>query len=142
MRRAMAEAEVGDDVMNEDPTVLRLQEKTAELMGKEAALFVPSGTMANQIAIGLHARAGDELICDSTAHVYLWEGGGIARLWGVTPRTLEPSQGSLSLADLHGKVRPDDAHYARTRLICLENTNNRRGGKVQPITAVAEVAGW
>ena len=142
MRRAMAEAEVGDDVMNEDPTVLKLQERTAELLGKEAALFVPSGTMSNQIAIGVHARAGEELICDSTAHVYMWEGGGIARLWGVTSRTLEPSQGSLSLVDLRGKVRPDDPHYAKTRLVCLENTNNRRGGKVQPITSVAEVAGW
>ncbi len=74
MRKAMAEAEVGDDVMNEDPTVLRLQEATAELLGKEAALFVPSGTMANQIAVGLLARPGDELICDPTAHIYLWEG--------------------------------------------------------------------
>src|SRR3954469_1595794 len=104
MRGAMAEAEVGDDVLNEDPTVLRLQEKTAELLGKEAALFVPSGTMANQIAIGLHSRPGDELICDPTAHVYLGEGGGIARLWGVTARTVEPSKALLSLEDLQGKV--------------------------------------
>ncbi len=142
MRRAMAEAEVGDDVMNEDPTVLRLQERTAELLGKEAALFVPSGTMANQIAIGLHARPGDELICEPTAHVYLWEGGGIARLWGVTTRTIEPMSGLLGLADLTGKVRPDDAHYAHTRLVCLENTHNRGGGKVHPITTIAEISGW
>ena len=142
MRRAMAEAEVGDDVMNEDPTVLKLQEKTAELLGKEAALFVPSGTMANQIAVGLHARPGDELICAPNAHVYLWEGGGIARLWGVTPRTIEPSRGLLDLNDLAGKIRPDDSHYARTRLICLENTHNRAGGKVHPITSIAEIAGW
>src|SRR5580692_12139854 len=79
MRRAMAEAEVGDDVMDEDPTVLRLQEKTAELLGKEAALFVPSGTMANQIAVGIHARPGDELLCSTTSHVYVWEAGGVAR---------------------------------------------------------------
>jgi len=142
MRRAMAEAEVGDDVMNEDPTVLKLQEKTAELMGKEAALFTPSGTMANQIAVGLQARAGDELICGPTSHVYLWEGGGIARLWGVTPRTIDPAQGLLTLADLQGKIRPDDQHYTPTRLVCLENTHNRAGGRVHPITAVAEVAGW
>ena len=142
MRRAMAEAEVGDDVMNEDPTVLRLQEKTAELLGKEAALFVPSGTMANQIAIGLHTRPGDELVCGPTAHVYLWEGGGISRLWGVSPRTIEPAQGLLSLTDLQGVIRPDDQHYARTRLICLENTHNRAGGRVHPITEVAEIAGW
>jgi threonine aldolase len=142
MRRAMAEAEVGDDVMNEDPTVLKLQERTAALFGKEAALFVPSGTMANQIAIGVHAGPGDELVCEPTAHVYLWEGGGIARLWGITPRTIEPTAGLLSLDDLRGKVRPDDAHYAHTRLVCLENTHNRGGGKVHPITSIAEVAGW
>ena len=142
MRRAMAEAEVGDDVLNEDPTVLKLQEKTAQLFGKEAALFVPSGTMANQIAIGVHAGPGQELICDPTAHVYVWEGGGIARLWGVTPRTIEPSEGFLGLPDLRGKIRPDDPHYVRTRLICLENTHNRGGGKVHPLTSVAEVSGW
>ena len=126
MRRAMAEAEVGDDVYGEDPTVLRLQERTAELLGKEAALFVPSGTMANQIAVGVHAGPGDELICEPTAHVYVWEGGGIARLWGVTPRTIEPPAGLLAPATTsEGKIRPDDGHYARTRLVCLENTHNR-----------------
>ena len=142
MRRAMADAEVGDDVMGEDPTVRKLQEKTAELLGKEAALFVPSGTMSNQIAIGLHARPGDELLCETNAHVYLWEGGAIARLWGVTARTIESAGGMLSLADLRGKIRPDDPHYSHTRLVCLENTLNRAGGKVHPITAIAEIAGW
>ncbi len=142
MRRAMAEAEVGDDVMNEDPTVLRLQERTAELFGKEAALFFPSGTMANQAAIGVHAKPGDELLCEPTAHVYLWEGGAIARLWGVTSRTIEPESGPLQLGDLQGKIRPDDPHYPHTRMVCLENTRNRGGGKVHPITAIAEVAGW
>src|SRR3982074_453278 len=83
MREAMARAEVGDDVMGEDPTVNALQERTAALLGKEAALFVPTGTMANQIAIGVHAGPGDELICDVNAHVYVWGGGGIARLWAV-----------------------------------------------------------
>jgi threonine aldolase len=142
MRTAMATAEVGDDVMHEDPTVRRLQEKTAELLGKEAALFTPSGTMANQIGIGLHTRPGDELICEPTAHVYLWEGGGIARLWGVTARTIEPLEDFLELDDFQGNVRPNDPHYARTRLVCLENTRNRRGGKVHPITAIAEISGW
>ena len=142
VRRAMAEAEVGDDVMGEDPTVRQLEERVAELLGKPAALFVPSGTMANQIAIGLHAKPGDELVCDSVAHVYLWEGGGISRLWGVTPRTVEPASGLMGLDDLRGKIRPDDMHYAQTRLVCMENTHNRRGGRVHPITAVAEVAGW
>ena len=142
MRRAMADAEVGDDVMNEDPTVLKLQERVAGLLGKEAALFVPSGTMSNQIAIGLHCRPGDELICEPDAHVYLWEGGGIARLWGVTARTVGASMGFLHLNDLQGKVRPDDPHYARTRLVCLENTLNRAGGKVHPLTMIAEISGW
>src|SRR6201995_2582516 len=88
MRRAMAEAEGGDDVYGEDPTIAALERKTADLLGKEAALFVPSGTMANQIAVGVHAGPGDELICDPTAHVYVMEGGGIARLSGVTARTV------------------------------------------------------
>src|SRR5947209_20004680 len=81
MRRAMAEADVGDDVYGEDPTVKALERRTADLLGKEAALFVPSGTMANQIAVGVHTSPGDELLCDPTAHIYVWEAGGIARLW-------------------------------------------------------------
>ena len=144
MRRAMAEAEVGDDVYGEDPTVSALERKTAELLGKEAALFVPSGTMANQIGIGLHAGPGDELLCDPTAHVFVWEGGGIARLWGVTPRTIPGSGpgGTLRPADLAGKIRPDDGHYAQTRLVCLENTQNRAGGRVVPQAEVREIAEW
>lgn len=143
MRAAMSQAEVGDDVMNEDPTVLALQERVAALLGKEAALFVPTGTMANQIAIGVHARPGDEVLCDPTAHVHVWEGGGIARLWGATTRTVEPAHGGLlSLNDLRGKVRPDDGHYARTRLVCLENTHNRGGGRVHPLPVIAEISGW
>ena len=90
MRKAMAEAEVGDDVMAEDPTINALERKTAELLGKEAALFVPSGTMSNQIAVAVHTRPGDELLCDPTAHVFVWEGGGVARLSGVTTRTIPP----------------------------------------------------
>src|SRR6516164_7741310 len=108
MRRAMAEAEVGDDVFGEDPTVKVLERRTAELLGKEAALFVPSGTMANQVAVGVHTAPGDELLCDPTAHVYVWEGGGIARLWGATTRTVEGVQGLLTPDVLRGKVRPDD----------------------------------
>src|SRR5215210_6729363 len=142
MRRAMAEAEVGDDVLGEDPTVNELQRRTAELLGQEAALFVPSGTMANQIAVGVHTRPGDELICDPTAHVYVWEGGGVARLWGVTTRTVAGDCGLLSVADLQEAIRPDDAHYARTRLVCLENTHNRGGGRVDPIVHVARISSW
>ncbi|MBV8554434.1 MAG: low-specificity L-threonine aldolase [Planctomycetaceae bacterium] len=142
MRRAIAEAEVGDDVLGEDPSVMALEHRVAELLGKEAALFVPSGTMANQVAVGVHAAPGDELLCEAGAHVYVWEGGGIARLWGVTARPLAAGSGLLTLDLLRDKVRPDDAHYARTRLVCLENTHNRGGGKVHPIASVAEVSGW
>ncbi len=142
MRAAMAEAPVGDDVLAEDPTVNALQERTASLLGKEAALFVPSGTMANQIAIGVHAAPGDELLCDETAHVYVWEGGGIARLWGVTPRTLAGHRGLLGINQLKGAIRPDDGHYVRTRLVCLENTHNRGGGSVHPFSDVAAISDW
>ena len=142
MRRAIAEAEVGDDVLGEDPSVKALEHRVAELLGKEAALFVPSGTMANQVAVGVHAGPGDELLCESGTHVYVWEGGGIARLWGVTTRPLAAGGGLLTLDLLRDKVRPDDAHYARTRLVCLENTHNRGGGRVHPIESVAEIAGW
>src|SRR4051812_26243655 len=106
MRRAMAEAEVGDDVLGEDPTVAALERRTAQLLGMEAALFTPTGTMANQIAVGLHAKPGDELLCSSTSHVYVWEGGGIARLWGVTTRTIVGANGLISVDDLDGMVRP------------------------------------
>jgi threonine aldolase len=142
MRRAMAEAEVGDDVYGEDPTVLDLERKTAELLGKEAALFVPSGTMANQIAIGVHCSPGDEVLCSATAHVYVWEGGGIARLSGVTPRTVGSHGGMVTRASLEGKIRPDDGHYARTRLVSLENTHNRAGGKVHPLEDVSAISQW
>ncbi len=142
MRRAMAEAEVGDDVYGEDPTVRALEVKLAERLGKEAALFVPSGTMANQIAIGVHAGPGDELICNPTAHIYVWEGGGIARLWGVTPRTVGSERELLSRKALEGKTRPDDGHYVRTRLVCLENTHNRAGGRVHPRESVEEISEW
>jgi threonine aldolase len=142
MRRAMAEAEVGDDVFGEDPTIRALEEALAERLGKESALFVPSGTMANQIAIGLHAKPGDELICDSTSHVYVWECGGIARHWGVTTRTVNPKAALLTRSDLDGLIRPDDPHYVRTRLISLENTHNRGGGRVHPLEQIREIRDW
>ena len=143
MRRAMAEAEVGDDVFGDDPTVNRLEARTAELLGKEAALFVPSGTMANQIGIGVHTQPGDELLCAATSHVYVWEAGGIARLSGVTARTFAGDGGLLSLDDLRDGIRPaDDVHYVRTRLICLENTHNRGGGRIHPMAEIARIARW
>jgi len=142
MRRAMAEALVGDDVFGDDPTVQALEERTAKLLGKEAAVFVPSGTMANQIAIGVNTKPGEELLCSSTSHVYVWEAGGIARLSGVTARTFAGDNGILTLDDIRDAIRPDDPHYVRTRLICLENTHNRGGGRVHPLAGVAAIARW
>jgi threonine aldolase len=143
MRRAMAEAEVGDDVFGDDPTVKRLEARVAELLNKEAALFVPSGTMANQIGIGVNTQPGDEVLCGATSHVYVWEAGGIARLSGVTARTFEGDGGLLSLAEIQDAIRPkDDVHYVRTRLVCLENTHNRAGGRIHPISSVAEISRW
>jgi threonine aldolase len=142
MRRAMAEAKVGDDVFGDDPTVQALEARTAELLGKEAAVFVPSGTMANQVAVGVHTRPGDELLCATTSHVYVWEAGGIARHSGVTARTFEGDFGLLSLNDIKDAIRPDDIHYVRTRLVWLENTHNRGGGRIHPIEGIAAIRHW
>jgi threonine aldolase len=143
MRKAMAEAEVGDDVFGDDPTVKRLEARTAELLGKEAAVFVPSGTMANQMGVGVNTQPGDELLCAATSHVYVWEAGGVARLSGVTARTFDGDGGLLSLDALRHAIRPvNDVHYVRTRLVCLENTHNRGGGRVHPIEGIAEIARW
>mgnify|MGYP000986599626 FL=1 len=144
MRRAMLEAEVGDDVFGDDPTVNALELQVAQLLGKERAVFVPSGTMANQMAVGVHARPGDELLCDPNAHVYVWEGGGVARLSGVTARPIPPASttGLLSLEDLVDKIRPHDSHYVHTRLVCLENTHNRAGGRVLPFEETGRISEW
>ena len=143
MRAAMQAAEVGDDVFGEDPTVLRLEERTAALLGKEAALFVPSGTMSNQIGVRIHTQLGDELICDVNCHIYVYEAGGPAQLSGVTCRTLEGDGGILDVSQLDGLVRPvEDPHQVRTRLVCLENTHNRGGGRVYPLEKVQAISEW
>lgn len=142
MKLAMMEAEVGDDVYGEDPTVRLLEKKVATLLGKEAAIFVPSGTMSNQLAIGAHTSLGDEILCDPNYHINLWEGGGPARLWGVSVRTIQGQQGVLNLESLQDKIRPDDFHFPRTKLLCLENTLNRSGGKVYPYTDLEQVTNW
>jgi threonine aldolase len=142
MRAAMAAAEVGDDVFHEDPTVNELEERVARLLGKEAALFVPSGTMSNQIAIRVHTQPGDELLCDVNAHIYLYEAGAPAVLSGVTCRTLEGEHGILDPSQLEGKVRPVNDHSVRTRLVCLENTHNRGGGRVYPLEKVRAISTW
>jgi threonine aldolase len=142
MRAAMHSAEVGDDVFNEDPTVNRLQERVAELLGKEAALFVPSGTMSNQICVKTHTQPGDELLCEANCHIYNFEAGGPAVLSGVTCRTIEGDYGVLDVSQLEDKVRPVNDHLVRTRLVCLENTHNRRGGRVYPLEKIQAIRSW
>jgi threonine aldolase len=129
MRKAMAEAELGDDVYGEDPTVNRLQEMAAERLGKEAALFVPSGTMGNLAAVLSHCGRGDEAIMGDCAHTFVYEGGGTAALGGVHPHTI-PNQpdGTLLLEDIRHAVRADDPHFPKSRLLILENTQNKCGG--------------
>lgn len=144
MRAAMARAEVGDDVYGEDPTVNRLQELAAERMGMEAALFMPSGTMANLTALLAHCQRGDEVILGDLAHPYINETGGMAALGGIQPHTL-PNQedGTLKLEDIEAAIRSDDPHHPITRLVALENTHNRcNGAALSPdyIHTVAELA--
>jgi len=126
MRDAMAKAEVGDDVYGDDPTVNRLQEMAAEITGKEAGLFVPSGTMGNLAAILTHCQRGDEVILGQKNHTFLFEAGGISALGGIHSYQLQNQpDGSLLLSDVEGAIRPDDVHDPITRLVCLENTHNR-----------------
>lgn len=140
MREAMARAEVGDDVYGEDPSVRALEERAAELLGKEIALFVPSGTMANQIAIGAQAGPGQEVICEANSHVVAYEGGGMAALWGVQPRTLIGERGILRAEAIEEAIQEgSDDHHPVTALIAVENTHNRGGGSVWPLDALDEV---
>jgi threonine aldolase len=147
MRRAMAEAEVGDDVFGEDPTVNLLEARVAELLGKEAALFVPSGTQANQIAIRCLTEPGDEVILEASAHPFLYEAGGPAVISGVTMRLVAGVKGVLDPADVRAAVRPPNVHHTVPRLLSVENTANRGGGTVTSVAhghalcAVAREAG-
>jgi len=140
MREAMAKANVGDDVFGEDPTVNELEEETAALLGKEAALFAVSGTMANQLALRAHTEPGDEILVEAQAHIYFYEGGGPAALSGVMCRLLSGERGVFSSADLEAALRPSDPHFPRSRLVCIENTHNRGGGKIWPLKQIEEVA--
>lgn len=140
MREAMAHAEVGDDVLGDDPTVKELEAETAAFLGKEAALFTPSGTMANQLAIRTQTEPGDEILVESNAHIYYYEGGAPAALSGVMCRCLNGQRGIFTGADLESALRPADPHFPRTRLVCVENTHNRGGGKIWSIEQTREVA--
>jgi threonine aldolase len=133
MREAMAEAEVGDDVYRDDPTVNRLEELAAEMLGKEASLFVPSGTMGNLIALLVHCQRGHEVIVGSLSHIYLNEAGGMSALGGIQPWPIQnQSDGTLAVDDILASIRTEDVHHPITRLVCLENTQNICGG--MPLT--------
>ncbi|HTQ99137.1 MAG TPA: low-specificity L-threonine aldolase [Candidatus Acidoferrum sp.] len=141
MRQAMAQAEVGDDVWGDDPTVARLETVMAELLGKETALFVPSGTQSNLCALITHCQRGDEYLVGQDAHTYKYEGGGGAALGGIQPQPLAVSaDGSIALALIEAAIKPDDFHFARTRLLCLENTIHGRVLSLQYQRQAAELA--
>ncbi len=131
MRRAMAEADVGDDVYGEDPTVRRLEERTAEILGKEAALFVPSGSMGNQICLRVHGRPGTEVILEARSHIFHYEMGGMAALSGLLPRPVAAERGRVTRALVEPWVRPPSVYYLpRTSVVALENTHNFAGGSI------------
>src|SRR5919197_3122811 len=141
MRRAMHDAELGDDVFGEDPTVNRLQEVAAERMGKDAALFISSGTMGNLLGLLVNARSGQEVICDNESHVFLNEGGGAAALGGIQLRPLPPQRGVLTREQVEAAIRPtDDDHQPITAAVSLEDTHNREGGVCWPLEALKAVA--
>jgi threonine aldolase len=139
MREAMAQAEVGDDVFGDDPTVKELEAETAALLGKEAGLFTASGTMANQLAIRSHTEPGDEIVVEANAHIYYYEAGGPAALSGVMCRCLEGKRGIFTGADVEAVLRPANLHFPRTRLLCIENTHNRGGGTIWSMEQVREI---
>src|ERR1700722_9174898 len=132
MRRAMAEAEVGDDVFIEDPTINRLEQRAAEIFGREAALFVPSGTMGNQIAIKLHTTHGQEVICEERGHVFNYEMAMMAHFSGVLARTVAAEDGILTWSHIESKLKAKSYHAAKTGLVSLENTHNMAGGTATP----------
>ena len=139
MRQAIVNAEVGDDILEEDPTVKILEKRTAEILGKQAALFMPSGTMSNQIAIRSQTEPGDEIIADVSAHCYLLESGACAALSGVTCKLIQGARGIFSADDIIKVLRPKNIHFPPTKIVCLENTHNRGGGSVWPIKTIAEI---
>ena len=142
MREAMANAEVDDDVCGADPTVARLQQRIAEMLGKEAAIFMPSGTMTNQVALRIHCMPGDEFICEEGCHIFNYEQGGYAQLSGLAVRAVRGDQGLLTLDDVSSLIRFEDEHCVRTKLLCLENTHNRGAGRVLPHENITELTGW
>lgn len=140
MRRAIAGALVGDDVLGDDPTVCELETKVAEILGKEAAVFMPSGTMTNQVAIRLHTEPGDEIVMEENSHIYFYEGGGPAALSGVMCQLIRGERGLFTADELKAVLRPKNLHFPTTKLLVLENTHNRGGGSIWPLEQLASVA--
>jgi threonine aldolase len=140
MRRAMAEAEVGDDVLGDDPTVVRLQELAADMLGKEAGLFVPSGSMGNQVSLGSLARRGDEVVCDAGAHFLHYEGGSAAAHFGLMMRPLSGRHGIIAADDVAAAIRPGSEHSPRTAVVAMENTHNAAGGRIFPLDEARGIA--
>ncbi len=139
MRAVMASAPLGDDVFGEDPSINALQDFVADSFGMQAALFCPSGTMTNQIAINVHTQPGDEVICEAGSHVYFYEGGGIAKNSGAQVKLIHGNRGKLGASQLLDVVNPDDVHRPRTRLVSLENTTNRGGGACYSLSELDEI---
>jgi threonine aldolase len=139
MLEAMMTARVGDDVFGEDPSINALEAMAARLFGMEAALYCPSGTMSNQIAIKCHTQPGDEVICEKSAHVYVYEGGGIAFNSGSQVKALEGDRGRITAEQVSAAINPDDVHRARTSLVALENTSNRGGGSCYELEEIKKI---
>ncbi|UII54248.1 low-specificity L-threonine aldolase [Cytobacillus spongiae] len=139
MRRAAYQAEVGDDVYGEDPSVRKLEETAAELLGKEATLYVTSGTQGNQIAVLTHCQRGNEIILESDSHIFYYETGAVAAFAGVQTRTINGNRGAMKPIDVQNAIRPADQHFPETGLICLENTHNRAGGAVLALSYMEEI---
>ena len=136
----MANAEVGDDVLGDDPTIIKLEEKIAEIMGKEAAIFLPSGTMANQVAIWLHTNRGDGIAVQKDAHIFHYEAGAPAILSSVMMRPVGGLRGIMDVEELKSIIPPDDPHFAPLSLICVEDTANKGGGNVYPMETLGRIA--
>jgi len=139
MMEAMMAAKVGDDVFGEDPSINELESLAANMFGMEAAIFCPSGTMTNQIAIKCHTQPGDEVICDDNAHVYMYEGGGIAFNSGASVKLLAGDRGRIIAEQVKNSINPDDSHRAHTSLVCLENTSNRGGGSCYDFNEIKQI---
>ncbi|MDQ3958011.1 MAG: aminotransferase class I/II-fold pyridoxal phosphate-dependent enzyme [Actinomycetota bacterium] len=140
MRRAMAEAEVGDDVFGDDPTVNELQELAAGMLGKEAGVFVPTGSMGNQVALGSLSRPGDEVVCESGAHFLHYEGGSFAAHLGLVARPLPGVNGTISVEQVEAAIRPGSEHNPRTAVVAIENTHNTAGGRVFPLETARAIS--